>query len=313
MLLLDRREPESIEKHVRALGLHVNRQLEMEFGDCSFSGNGPAGECMVGFERKKLDDLITSMKDRRLSGHQLRGCWNAFDFVYLVCEGLWREGSQGEIEEWGWDYRQKKQAWVAYYGQPVGGDRRRSVMYEQLDHYLSTLELKGGVIVKRTKDEQETARYYVSRWKWFNEKTWDQHTSHDQLYTNTPAKGHGYDWGSPHEHEEAYQRNGRGRSVGFQQDPPTTVWRMAAQLPGLDRRAAVVAQHFTTPEEMALAGLPPELRELIRQWRTANPKAALKAWQEIDFGVDVVSGRRRPGIGDVTAAAVWRAMTEKGA
>ncbi len=294
MVLLDTREPVALEDGVRLAGVPVSREIELPFGDAAFTGNGPEGETEVGFERKKLRDLVNSMKDRRLSGHQLRGMWTAYTFVYLVAEGVWREGSGGEIEEWGWDPCAKKQGWVPVYSDGGIGDRR-AVSYEQLDHYLSTLELKGGVIVKRTKDERETARFYASRWKWFNGKRWDQHHSEDQLYLGLPAKAHGTGWGRTHTHDQEYVAPGRGRTA-ITQANPTSCWRAAACLPGIDRRAEKVAEHFRTIRSMSLAGLDAELRAAVERWFEEHPGAAEREWEGID------------GIGAVTAKAAIRAI-----
>ncbi len=292
--MLDSREPVCLEDGVRLTGVPVDRTVELPFADACFLGNGPDGETEVGFERKKLRDLVNSMKDRRLSGHQLRGMWSAYTFVYLVAEGVWREGSGGEIEEWGWDPRAKKQGWAPVYSDGQVGDRR-AVSYEQLDHYLSTLELKGGVIVKRTKDERETARFYASRWKWFNGKAWHQHVSHDQVYLGLPAKAHGTGWGRAHGHDQEYTAPGRGRAA-ITQANPTSCWRAAACLPGIDRRAEKVAERFRTIRGMALAGLDPELRRLVEEWFEQHPEAAEREWGEIE------------GIGAVTAKAAIRAI-----
>lgn len=315
MVLLDSREPVTLEDAVRVRGVEVSREVELEFGDCLFFGNGPGGDCSVVFERKKLDDLVTSMKDKRLSGHQIRGCRNEHDFVHLVCEGLWREGGGGEILVMKWDQRIKKHAWIPYYsharvgGSDGNGGSRMAVSYEQLDHYLATLELKAGVIVKRTKDLEETARYYVSRWKWFNNKTWAEHTSHDQVYCGKiPVKGHGYGWAEDHEHGEEFGSpggrvaliSGSGRE---EQEPPTTLWRMACQLPGIVARARAVNGHFGTVFDMALAGLPESVKSMIRAWHVAHPGAAEKEWCSVE-------GAR---IGPKTSAAVVRAVMEKGA
>ena len=113
MIVLDRREPDELETYVRALGIEcVKGETELEFGDAMFSGNGPDGMCLIGFERKRLSDLLTSMRDRRLSGRQMRGCWERYDFVWIVSEGIYREGTGGEIEEWRWNPRTKKKEFM---------------------------------------------------------------------------------------------------------------------------------------------------------------------------------------------------------
>ncbi len=288
MILLDRREPPELERHIQQAGPEVSREMELDYGDCAFSGNGPEGpgSCMVGFERKKLSDLITSMQDRRLAGRQLSGMCRAYDFVYLVAEGIWREGSGGEIEERGWDQRAKRNDWRPVYSR-LGS---RAVSYEQLDHFLCTWEVKRGVKLKRTKDPEETARFYVSRWRWFNGKGWDEHTSDSQVYCGPVGKkGHGAQWAEVHGHDPTVNPGGRvgttNGTVGCQFDErgnPTTLLRMAMQLPGvMDKRAALVAGHFGTVEAMA--------------------RASEEEWLGIE------------GIGPKTSAAVVRAIRERGA
>jgi ERCC4 domain len=280
--------------------LHVETSIcRLEYGDCVFTGNGPDGECMVGVERKRLADLVTSMQDRRLSGHQLRGLWQAVDFVYLVAEGVWREGDGGQIEEWGWVAREKRQGWRAFYSGPGGGSGRSAISFEQLDHYLCTLELKGGVVLRRTRDARETARFYVSRWRWFNQKAWDAHKSADQVYCGgVVKKGHGGEWAVPHGHDPKFAP---GRRAGMKQTNPTTLLRAAMQLPGVDARAAAVTEHFGSVRRMALAGLRADLLVEVEAWLDGHPAAVAAAWKALD------------GFGDKRAAAVVRAIAEKGA
>lgn len=290
MILIDRRENNDILKLVRHLDVEAE-ETELEFGDCCFLGSGPNGECTVGVERKRIDDLINSMKDRRLSGHQLRGMFATYDFNFLIIESLWRPGSSDCIEVYlggGW-----KPLFRRY------GDRR-AVSYQQVMNYLTTLELKGGVIIRRSASPQETAVQYVSLWKWF-QKPWEDHQSHDQVYTNTPAKGHGSNWAGLHTHDG----KGAGR-VGSSpvlngNGNPSTLLRSAMQLPGVDKRARMVEEYFGTLQSMTLAGLPPSLYKMVKDWYAANPGAAEKAWENL------------PGIGEKTAAAIVRAYTTKGA
>src|SRR5580692_10605470 len=244
MLLIDRRERNSLDKEISRLGVEVET-TELEFGDCSFTGNGEAGPCVVGCERKRLTDLVNSMKNRRLSGHQLRGMWTAYDYCFLFAESVFRPGPGGEIEELvGRD-------WRPAYGSGAGS----AISYRQLTSYLTSLELCGNVIVRRTGSVRETAAQMAALWHWFNDKSWSQHHAHDQVYSKVPGvkKGHGSGWAEPHEHSREW---GRGRSAVLpngEADHPSTLWLMAAQLPGIDRRAEKVAAYFRTVRAMANA------------------------------------------------------------
>ena len=256
---------------------------ELEFGDCMFEGLGPGPgqeQVLVGIERKKLSDLVNSMKERRLSGWQLRGMSRAYDYRVLVTEGQWRPGPAGELEEWRYDPRTKKFGWCTFYKSGAAGDRA-AVSYAQLLGYLTGLELRGNVVWRRTRDIVETAAQYVALYRNF-QVPWESHHSHEQVYTGggvMPVKGHGSGWAEEHEHDLAYGKYGRGRVTCVQQDP-STLWRMAAQLPGVDRRAEAVSRHFKTVKAMAEAGV--------------------EEWMEVE------------GIGKKTAAAVVRAITEEG-
>jgi ERCC4-type nuclease len=272
MLIVDDREHGGIAELVAQLGVEVSVQ-RLEYGDCCFTGNGEQGECLVGCERKKLSDLVNSMKDRRLSGHQLRGMWQSYDYCLLFAEGVWRPGAGGEIEEL------RGRDWRPFYSHQAG---KAAISYRQLLSYLTTLELRGGLVVRRTSNERETAAQYVSLYHWFTDKDWHQHNSHDQVYANgVPKKGHGSGWAREHGHDTTFAAGARGRTGKVLQADPTTAWRVAMQFPGIDRRAEKVAAHFGSVRAMALA--------------------TEKEWASID------------GIGKVTAKAVVRAIAEEGA
>lgn len=236
--------------------------MRLESADCRFDGHGPDGkDVVVGCERKRLSDLIQSMQKRRLSGFQLPNLLREHDFVYIFVEGMWRPGKFGEIEE----YRRKgrESGWFPLYGR----QDRFAVSYRQVMSYLTTLELKAvsessgeRVVVRRTASAYETASQYVALWQWFNEKRWDQHKSHDQVYTNEVVTG-----------------GKRARLVGNAgRGKPSELWKMAAQLPGVDEKARLVAEHFGDVRSMA--------------------NGTLRDWLSID------------GIGKVTAEACIRVM-----
>ena len=268
MLILDRRETD-LEPILRRHDVEVVVS-ELEFGDLLFTGNGPDGECMVGVERKRLSDLVNSMKDRRLSGHQLAGLWRSVDYVFLFLESVFRPGPHGEIEEL------RGRDWRPFYSVGKGGS---AIAYAQVQSYLTSLEMLGNVVVRRSPNMNATAAQYAALYSWF-QKPWGQHHAHSQIYTNTPEKGHGTGWGTPHAHDEEFGKYGRGRAIVVGK-PPSTCWRMASQLPGIDRRAEKVAEHFGSVRAMVEAGE--------------------KEWATID------------GIGKITARAVVRAIREEGA
>jgi ERCC4-type nuclease len=310
MIFLDRREPPELAEAIRKHGVEVEHgpHIEFEDGDIVFEGNGEKGPgAMIAIERKKLTDLVNCMKDRRLAGKQLRGLQRTYDYIFLLCEGMWRcaEDGSGSIEVFGVEKKKikgnwvSKRGWVPYYSHVD----KRSVNHRQITSFIHSLSLRGrtkstgeAFRLIRTAGLEESAAWIVSLYYNFTEKEWGQHHAHDQIYSPIPPKGHGYEWGKVHGHNTKYSR-----AVMAANGDPTTVWRAAAQLPGVDRRATDVAAAFRTIRGMALAGLEPGLRRRVERWFADNPSAAVDAWMELD------------GFGIVKAEAAVRAIAVEGA
>jgi len=170
MLYLDARVGSGdLDEPLRRLGLDVEVIPRIDFADVAFFGHGPLGEntVQIGIEIKKIRDLLNV---ERLSGHQLPGLLRQYDHVWLIVEGLWRPGDDGVLEiprgrEWG----------------PLELGSRR-FMYKEADNYLTTLEVKGGLRVRRTTNRGETARTVAGLYGWWNDKAWLQHRSHLALH-----------------------------------------------------------------------------------------------------------------------------------
>lgn len=272
MLILDRRETEkdrngnyirpmgaALHSNLRKYDLEIATGIELEFGDAMFAGNGERGDCTVGFEHKRLSDLINSMKDRRLSGHQLGGLWRSYDYVFLFAEGTWRPGPGGEIEEL------KGKEWRPHFSRSDG----RAVNYRQLAAYLHSLSLRSRspqtgepLRVVRTSEPRQTAAEYAALYLGFTEKRWDQHHAHDQVYTAITVPP---------------------RRAGIVPAKVTTCWRMAAQIEGIDRKAQAVSEYFETPRNMALAE--------VGEWRRVKgiggemAERAVRAMREREVGL----------------------------
>lgn len=202
------------------------RLREMEFGDMAFEGNGPAGRCMVGIERKTINDLTACIEDRRLSGHQLPGMAEAYDYCYLIVEGLWRPSADGGLQIGEAKFSQD-QRFGGYWYRP-----RQRLLYRAVDNYLATLELQAGIIYRRTLTPVETVAVVVDLWRWWQEKEWGEHSSHVAVYA--PA------------------RIGRGR-LQLARREASLCERWAMQLDGVDKRAREVAEHFGSAAVMAQA------------------------------------------------------------
>jgi ERCC4-type nuclease len=191
---------------LRNLGAPVE-SVQMEFGDVAFYASKRA----IGIELKKLNDMLQCIVTGRFSGHQLSGLARSFDDVWLIVEGFWRPGDDGVLETW------KRGGW-----EPVQLGKRRW-MYRDFDNFLTTIEVKGGVRVKRTASEGETARVIYGLYNWFQDV--DGHRAHLAL-----------------------NRAGRDGALFVR---PTLARRVAAELPGVGfERSSDVASAFPTVRRM---------------------------------------------------------------
>jgi len=147
--------------------------VRLEYGDCEFVGNGAEGEVLVGIERKKLGELVTSIRTGRLVGHQLPGMVEYYDVTYLVIEGLVRQGVDNSIEVWRkgrWGEAQTgRLGWTALYGM------------------LTTLSTMWGVSAFFTTNLKETGELVRCLARWWG-KPWKSHKAHKRIYTGERAK-----------------------------------------------------------------------------------------------------------------------------
>lgn len=145
----------------------------LEYGDISILGNGPKGKVAIGIERKRFRDLTDSIISGRLSGHQLIGLQNCYDFTYLLVEGLFKVGKDGYIR------RPKGRGWVVC---QIGD---RPMTYQYLYNYLNTLSIFGQVIVQFTPSIRISGLWVDSIYHWWT-KPWKDHKSHMQFYSERP-------------------------------------------------------------------------------------------------------------------------------
>lgn len=267
MILVDDREESRLMMALSAFDIPAT-QIRLDSGDCYFTGNGPPSTTpyQIGFERKKLDDLINCMKDRRLSGAQLRSMWAVYDKVYLVVEGLWKPSPGGSIQV------ATGGGWRDMYHRGAG------VSYRQVDAYLSSLAECGGVEILHSFSTDHTAQIYVSRYHWW-QKPYNQHRSHDQIYQPDPT----------------LQR--RGRAVLHTGTPSLAVlW--AAAIPGMDSKAWDVGRQFDSAYDLATAGVD-RWRQVTWTANTVNGQAERRIGKKAAADiVAAVHGKGRNGNGD---------------
>lgn len=223
---------------------------QMEYGDFAFYGNGPdEAAILCGFERKVLGDMIASMRDKRLAGHQLVGLMENFQVRGLILEGIWQAGVGGLLEVSGGGN------WKPY--RPGGTS---AIMYRELDHFIAELEYVHGVVVERTSNRSQTAAYIVSRYKFFNDRCWEQHDRTDVIYAPFTAT---VDGGS------AVQR---GR---FTQRTVPKLEKMCAQLDGIERMAFGIGGRWKNMQRLMAAGVE-ELSETPIEQQGAKGKKTVR-------------------------------------
>jgi ERCC4-type nuclease len=204
------------------------RITTLEYGDLAWEGKGPTGLCSVCVERKVIGDLIDSMQSRRLSGHQLPGMAETYDYAYLIVEGIWRPGVDGAIQIG------RGSLGEASYGGRWAEGYGRQLQYSAIDNYLATLELHAGMIFRRTMCADETVQVVRDLYSWWTDKAWADHSSHLAVYApaNVPQ--------------------GKSRLNMVARDP-SLCEKWAMQLTGIDKKAQVVASHFGSARIMANA------------------------------------------------------------
>jgi hypothetical protein len=236
-IIIDDRENAGIAAELSRFDIPVHT-IRLDHGDACWTGSGPDGsDLLVGFEHKRLTDLIACIKDRRLTGSQLTGMWRTYDRVEIVVEGIWRPSPAGAIEVLG------RGGWGPLYFKGAG------IVWAQVDGYLQSLSECGDVRIWRTGCMAETAHLYASRYRWWR-KPYHLHDSHRQIYSTDPAE----------------QRQGR---MVVHQGDPSPVCQVAAQFPGIDAKAWSVAEQFKSIYELVTGHAMEEweFRAAVARWQ----------------------------------------------
>lgn len=189
----------------------------LEYGDAMFLGQGiDETPITIGIERKRINDMLTSMTSGRLSGHQLPGLTACYDVVYIVVEGLWRPNPRDGILE-----VPGRNGWRAV---SLGA---RRFMCKELWSFINTLQLLAGVYVWRTGTARATAQWLTNLYHWHGSKPLDAHKSHTA------------------QHIQYAQLSTK---------QPPLVQRVAAQLPGVGfGKSKNISKRFESLLDMVLA------------------------------------------------------------
>lgn len=161
---------------------HVTVEVEWrEYGDAWFAGQGPKGPVQVGVEVKKANDLLNSMADGRLSGHQLPGLLAAYQVVYLLVEGLPRLDDGGGI------LLEKVVSWPGGRKTILFPPKGNRIGYSELQRRLCTIENKCAVRVRYSADRRETAQVLIDLAAWWS-RPWASHKSHQAFDSQRPER-----------------------------------------------------------------------------------------------------------------------------
>jgi len=150
----------------------VNAQPKfLNAGDFCFAGDGPKGPCLIGVERKRVKDMLSSMRTGRYSGKQLPKLFDQYEFVHLVLEGRHRANWYSGIVE-----------------EPCGKDwspvlvGTQTFLSLELESYLNKLKMRlPSLTIRHTITPKETVDYVVSLHHTFS-TPWDKHHAHIAIH-----------------------------------------------------------------------------------------------------------------------------------
>jgi ERCC4-type nuclease len=150
------------------MGLPAEKIVQ-PYGDVAFEGRGDGGKSvMVGIELKTVGDLIGSLRTNRIND-QVRGLVETYDHRWLVIEGEWRvEPKTGLVMTQG-----RGGTWKPAHGKMTIGE---------LENRITTLEMMGGLRVRRTPTRKDTLHFLAALYRWWTDKTLEGHASHLTVY-----------------------------------------------------------------------------------------------------------------------------------
>lgn len=159
---------------------HIVRVVKGLPTDVYFTGRGPGGRTLeVGIEYKTIWDALACVQDGRFSGNQLRAL-REFDYGILLIEGIFRRGSDergGRLEVYGQPLGRP----LGWYDTSEWGRGKRIRRYVEFEHWYWSMMFRGGVhVLPFTAHKTDSGRLIGSLHAAFNDKAWEEHTSHLQ-------------------------------------------------------------------------------------------------------------------------------------
>lgn len=215
----------------------------LDFGDACFMGFGPEGQIYrIAIERKRIDDMVSSMDSGRLAGHQLIGLLNEYHEIWLLIEGLWKPDDDGVI------------TWMT-----GGGWRRmewgqRKYLYHEVSNFCASLSAIAGMHVWRTSTLKESGLWIRNLYHWW-QKPWEQHKSLLAYHKAAPPP-----------------KKSRARF-----EYPGIVERVAKELKTVGwARATELAKKFESVQQLCIASV-----EDLKQVEGIGPKMAESIYREL--------------------------------
>jgi ERCC4-type nuclease len=199
---------------LQKLGLEVEL-TQMAFGDVAFLGMAHGGDPVsIGIEMKSVDDCLACVTSGRYAGHQLPGLIASYDHIWLLIQGEWRMGRNGELLQ-----HREGRGGGQYWAEAGGGLRRW--MWRDFEGWINSVSILGGTRVHRVATWQEGAEWIKCLYNWFQRT---EHKSTQVMYGTKELFA-----------DQALLIK------------PTLARRVAAQLPGIgEKRSAEVARQFHT-------------------------------------------------------------------
>lgn len=169
LLVDDRAGSQDLAAPLERLGLPVEL-TRLNYGDVAFIGKGAGGaEVSIGIEFKQIGELVTSLRTGRLTGYQMMGMRDAYDYSYLFFEGQWLYDAQG---------RMQRRSRTSKALKPMPGNMTISELLKR----VFIMHLAGGLNPWPTLTRQDTLSSIRDLYRTWTDKALDQHKSHLAIY-----------------------------------------------------------------------------------------------------------------------------------
>lgn len=174
MILIDRRQGSGD----LAKSWPESELADLRFGDVAILGVGPDGRgSTCGIELKKLTEIVGDITTGRFLGYQAPGLCRTYDTRWLVIEGEYSEGGDGDIL-----VPRRSKATGQFSRGPIAYGGGPPVKAQTLMALICTLTQKAGIHVWMTRTPRQTLDFCKQLATWWL-AGWDSHQSLETFYT----------------------------------------------------------------------------------------------------------------------------------